>query len=121
MEFIKNIQKWMENSIVDEVILLAIFIAIIESIAQNTIKNSEHGSLKFIMGLSFYMVIGYILHYGYHKFALGKLNTVWSCISIIFAIGLGSMLYDEPINKWTIMSIILAIGAIYCSYLGSFE
>lgn len=121
MEIIKNIQKWMENSIVDEIIILAIIIAIIESIAQNTIKTSEHGSLKFIIGLSFYMVIGYILHYGYHRFALGKLNTIWSCISIILAIAIGSSLYDEPMNKWTIMSLLLSIGAIYCSYLSSFE
>lgn len=111
----------MENSIVDDIILLAIIIAIIESIAQNTIKTSEHGSLQFMVGLSFYMIIGYILHYGYHKFALSKLNTIWSCISIILAIGIGSSLYDEPVNKWTIMSIILSIGAIYCSYLSSIE
>lgn len=118
MSILEKIQKWMENSIVDEIILIAIFVAFIESFAQNTIKASEHGSLKFMLGLSFYMGVGYILHYAYHKYPLGKLNVLWSCISIILAMFLGYMFYDEPINNWKIYSIILAVGAVYCSYMG---
>lgn len=116
MSFLENVQKWMENSIVDEIILVAISLALVESFAQNTIKLSDHGSLKFILGLSFYMVIGYILHYAYHKFPLGKLNVLWSCISIILAMFLGYIIYDEPMNTWKIYSLGLAIGSIYCVY-----
>lgn len=115
-DIINNIKTWMENSIVDEIILLAIFVAFVESFAQNTIKSSEHGSLKFILGLAFYMIVGYILHYAYHKFPLGKMNVVWSCISIILAMFIGYLFYDEPMNNWNISSIVLAIAAVYCSY-----
>jgi multidrug transporter EmrE-like cation transporter len=118
---IEEIQEWMKNSIVDEIILMAIIIAISESIAQNNIKNSVHGSWIFLLGLSFYMVVGYLLHYAYHRFPLGKLNVIWSCISIISAITIGYFLYDEPFNNWTIYSMILALGAIYCSFKASEE
>lgn len=112
----EKIQEWASKSIVDEILLIAFIIAISESIAQNNIKNSEHGSFQFIFGLSFYMIVGYILHYAYHKFPLGKLNVIWSCISIILAMGIGYFLYDEPFNQWSVYSIILAIGAIYSAF-----
>lgn len=44
----------MNNSIVDEILLLALLIAFIESCAQNTIKTSDHGTFKFILGLLIY-------------------------------------------------------------------
>jgi len=119
MQIITDIQNWMENSIVDEIILIALVIAIVESFAQNTIKNSDNDSVKFILGISFYVIIGYILHYAYHKFPLGRLNVLWSCISIILAMFLGYMLYDEPLNYWNVLSLIFAIGAIYASYRSS--
>lgn len=113
---INNIKKWSENSIIDELLIVAIVIALWESFAQNTIKSSEHGSLKFMIGLSFYMGVGYILHYAYHKFPLGKMNVTWSCISIILAMFIGYTFYDEPMNQWTMMSGLFAIAAIYCAY-----
>ena len=44
---IETIKKWMEESIVDEIVIFAIALAIVESIAQNTIKinsNSNNSS-----------------------------------------------------------------------------
>jgi multidrug transporter EmrE-like cation transporter len=116
MSFIQQIKEYMDNSIVDEILLLALFIAIVETIAQNNIKNSEHKSLKFMLGLGFYMILGYILHYAYHKYPLSKINVIWSCVSIIFAMILGYSLYDEPFNHWSGIAIILALGAIMCSF-----
>jgi len=116
---IERIEKWMKESIVDEIILVAIVIAISESIAQNNIKNSESMGWLFISGLLFYIIVGYMLHYAYHKYPLGKLNVIWSCISIITAIVIGYVIYDEPFNGWMLYSMLLAIGAIYCSYKAS--
>lgn len=116
MSFVQKIQYFMDNSIVDEILVVALVIAIAESIAQNNIKNSDHKSLLFIIGLSFYMVVGYLLHYAYHKFPLGKINVIWSCVSIILAITLRYLLYDEPFNIWYVLAIMFAISAIICSY-----
>ncbi len=116
MSFMEQLKAYMDNSIVDEIILIALVIAIAESIAQNNIKNSDHKSLLFLVGLSFYMVVGYILHYAYHKFPLGKINVIWSCMSIILAMAFGYLLYDEPFNHWSVLTIIFAISAIVCSF-----
>lgn len=116
---VATIRSWTGESIIDEVLLIALMIAIVESCAQNTIKESDHGSAKFITGLSIYMGVGYLLHYAYHKFPMSKINVIWSCISIILATLLGYALYDEPLNNWVFASVVFAMIAVYCTYKGS--
>ena len=110
------IKTWMNQSVVDEIVIFAIALAIVESVAQNTIKMNSNGSNKFIIGMFFYMGVGYILHLAYMKYPLSKMNTLWSSLSIIFAITLGYILYGEPINSWTILATTFAFAAIYCLY-----
>ncbi len=119
MSFLGQIKTFMDNSILDELLFIAMMIAVTESIAQNNIKNSDKMSLLFIVGLLFYIVVGYLLHYAYHKFPLGKLNVVWSCMSIIIAMTLGYLLYDEPFNRWSVLAMFFALSAIYCSFRAS--
>lgn len=116
--FFENFKEWAENSIADDLIMIAVSIAIIESFAQNCIKNSnrDNVSVLFLMGLSIYIVVGYLLHYAYHKFPLAKVNVVWSSLSIILAMTLGYILYNEPMNSWKLMAVLFAMAAIYCSY-----
>ena len=114
---LQSLYNWMENSIVDEMLLLAILIAILEIFAQNNLKNSLDYSLRFLIGLSFYIYIGFLLHYAYHKFPLSKVNIVWSSLTIILSINLGYFLYDEDIDKWSIFAMIFALFAIGCTYM----
>lgn len=117
MQILDDIKQWSENSIIDEILIFSIFIAIMENIAQNVIKSTDdNNSLQFFLGIMFYIILGYILHYAYHKFPLGKLNIIWSCITIILAMTMGYILYDEPLNKWNILGLISAIMAIYFTY-----
>lgn len=118
MEIFESIKKWMDNSIVDELLLVALLIAITENFAQTTIKSSDnHNSITFFLGLSIYILIGYLLHYAYHKFPLSKLNVIWSCITIILAMVIGYIFYDEPLNKWKMLAVMFALMAIYFTYL----
>lgn len=117
---LNKIKEYTDNSILDEIIILAIIVAIVESFAQNTLKNSDHGSIKFLLGLSFYVLVGYVLHYAYHNVPLGRLNVTWSCLSIILAVTIGYFIYDEPFNKYTIISLLFAFSAIYFINLAYF-
>lgn len=112
-DILDKIKKFADNSIVDEILIFAIVIAIVESIAQNILKNSDKGSLKFILGLLFYIMVGYVLNYAYHNISLSKLNVTWSCLSIILAVTIGYTIYDEPFNKNTIIAVTFALLAIY--------
>lgn len=111
-----TIKKWMEESVIDEILLVVFAIAIVEAIAQNTIKQSDSESIKMMFGLSAYILVGYLLHYAYHKFPLSKINVIWSAVSIVLAATFGYLLYDEPINTKLFLAIILALGAIFLAY-----
>ena len=119
MEILDSIKEWAENSIVDEIVVFALIIAFMENMAQSAIKSSnENGhSLQFFLGIVFYVLVGYVLHYAYHKFPFGKLNVIWSCITIIMAMIIGYLFYDEKLDQWKILSLISAIMAIYFSNL----
>lgn len=115
---IKNVQNWMKNSIVDELIILVILIAIIESLAQNILKKSNNStSLNYLLGLLAYIMVGVLLHYAYRKFSLSKVNVMCSSISIVLATTLGYFLYDEPMNNWNIFAVFFALLAVISSYL----
>ena len=116
-DLIKNIQQWMENSIVDELLIIVILIALVESLAQNTLKRSNNSSLNYLLGLLAYIMVGIILHYAYHKFSLSKVNVIWSSISIVLATTFGYFLYDEPMNVKNIFAVVFALLAVISSYL----
>lgn len=114
---IKNVQNWMENSIIDELLIIVILIAIVESLAQNTLKRSNNSSLNYLLGLLAYIMVGILLHYAYHKFSLSKVNVIWSSISIVIATTLGYFLYDEPMNVKNMFAVLFALLAVISSYL----
>lgn len=122
--FIRKVFCWMliimHDSQFSLVIGFAVMIAFVEACAQNSLKQSQigHSSIKFYLGLLFYLIVGYILHHAYHSIGLGKMNLVWSCMSIIVALTAGYLLYDEPFDKYTITAIILAFSAIYVVHMG---
>jgi multidrug transporter EmrE-like cation transporter len=114
---IKNVQNWMENSIIDELLIIVILIAIVESLAQNTLKRSNNSSLNYLLGLLAYIMVGVLLHYAYNKFSLSKVNVMCSSISIVIATTLGYFLYDEPMNVKNMFAVLFALLAVISSYL----
>ena len=116
MNLLEIYYKWAEESIIDEVIIIAVTIAIIEAFAQNLIKNSMGTThSKFFFGVSFYIIVGFLLHHAYHKFEMSKVNILWSCLSIISATALGYLVYNEHMTYKNLLSVIFAILAIIFS------
>ena len=115
-EILDRIHDWADKSIVDELLVFAILIAFVETCAQNTLKNTGDDDHKYMIGLLIYALVGYLLHYTYKNFPLSKINVIWSCFSIIIATSLGYLIYNENLNSLKILSVILALGAVYCSY-----
>jgi multidrug transporter EmrE-like cation transporter len=111
-----KIHNWADKSIVDELLVFAILIAFVETCAQNTLKNTKNSEYKYIIGLIIYALVGYLLHYTYQNFPLSKVNVVWSCLSIIIATMLGYLIYNESMNSLKMLSVVLALGAVYCAY-----
>lgn len=105
------LQNWSKESILDEVIIIVLLLALVEAIGQNLLRDTKY--IKFVFGLTSYIIIGYLLHYSYQKFPLSKVNVMWSCLSIIVAVILGYFLYNEKMNKNSILAIIFALLGIY--------
>lgn len=105
---------WAKESIVDDIVMFAIVIAAVESIAQNTIKTSDAGlTNKFFVGAVIYGLVGFLLHVAYARYPISRLNTIWSSMSIMLAVGFGYFLYGEQQSQWSVLSFLLAMGAIW--------
>lgn len=105
-----------KNSVVDEIIIVVLLIATVEAVAQNTIKQSHPESVNLLFGLFAYILVGYLLHYAYHKYPLSKINVMWSALSIVLAAFFGYILYDEPLSGKFMLAVVFALLAIYLSY-----
>lgn len=103
------------------IIAFAIGISVLEACAQNSLKQSKlyQCDKRFYLGVIFYMSVAYGLYKAYQFIGLGQMNLVWSCLSIVMAISAGHLFYNEPFNKYTALSIILAFAAIITAYLST--
>ena len=114
-QLLDSINEYFKKSWLDEIILMALLIVIIEQCAQNSLKQSTKlYDFCYILGLFCYVLLGWILHYAYHQYPVGKINVTWSCMSIIIAVSLGYFLYNENITIYNIFALVFAILAILC-------
>jgi uncharacterized membrane protein HdeD (DUF308 family) len=114
------IKDFCKKSLIDEILIFALLVALVETFAQNILVSSDNGSYMFFFGICLYFLVAYILQFSYHHFPLSKLNIIWSCISIILAIVLGHFLYKEPLTSKSILSGVLALSAIIVGTLPEF-
>lgn len=111
-----SLNEYFKKSWIDELILMALLVVIIEQLAQNSLRQSNYlWDLYYILGLLSYVLVGWVLHYSYNNYSSSKINIIWSCMSIITAVLLGYILYDEKLGIYKIFAIIFAILAILCA------
>lgn len=109
-KIVEQVKKFTGDSVIDDIVILVVIIALTESIAQNQLKQQN-----LVVGMVVYMAVGYILHYSYHNYALSKLNVMWSSLSIVLATGLGYMVYDEKLTSDSFIAMAFGLLAIYFS------
>lgn len=90
-----------------------------EALAQNSLKQShlQNSQNMYIAGILFYIMVAYLLYKAYTTVALGQMNLVWSLLSIITGLITGYLLYDEPFNLYTGLSLLFSALALYCAYI----
>jgi multidrug transporter EmrE-like cation transporter len=98
------------------VLLFALFISFVEAYAQYSLKLH-----RITIGILGYICVAIILFNSYNYEALGHMNLVWSCISIVTCFTLGVVFFKEPFNKYTFLAVCFALTAIYLSYLSDEE
>lgn len=94
-----------------KIIVLAIMVSLIESLAQYRLKTCSNPALG-VLGYSF---VAFTLAYAYRHFKISQFNTIWSCISIVSAYIIGKVFFKEEISVRGYISLCLLIIAIILS------
>jgi hypothetical protein len=95
-----------------------VLIALFEATAQVCLKkfdlNSKNTYSYLLTALVLYLIVCGLLCLCYsNKGHLGKVNLMWSCMSIIFVILFGYIFLQEEIKRHDVLAILCAFGAIY--------
>lgn len=100
------------------VIWLIVAITLAEAFAQASLKTARMKRMPYlvVLGVIFYTAVATLLYLTYRYEGLGHVNLVWSCASIIIAILVGCILFNEPHNRYTYIAIFLAFAAIYFAH-----
>ena len=100
------------------VIWIIVGITLVEACAQASLKTARAKKMPYLvpLGILFYAIVATLLYFSYKYEGLGHVNLVWSCASIVIAILVGCILFNEPHNKYTYMAVVLAFAAIYFAH-----
>jgi drug/metabolite transporter (DMT)-like permease len=100
------------------IIYAVILITIFEATGQLCLKefqlSNTHSYYFLILGILFYIIVCTLLCYCYkYKAHLGRVNLMWSCMSIVFVIIIGYVFLQEEIKNHDFAAIFFALLAIY--------
>lgn len=109
-----NVSEDHANSHIYILITLVIFISILEICGQTCIRKfRENGNKQFIiLGIALYLAVVLLLFHSYRYHGMGIVNLLWSCLSIIMAVVVGHFIFNEEVNHYMAMAIVLAFAAI---------
>lgn len=104
----------MKNEDLQSMIYISIVISIVEQIGQYLLKKSKTNfDYFYINGIIFYIIVAMLFHYIYNNYNANKVIVIWSCVSILLAVILGSLYENEEITIYKIIAVFFAILAIY--------
>lgn len=66
-----------------------------------------------------YMGVVYLLWVSYAYQGMGYVNLLWSCLSIIFAMLVGILLFGEKVNVYTCLTLVSALLTVYLAFLAN--
>ena len=91
--------------------LIILGIVIMEAIAQYFIKkyNEIPSPIYYILGVCFYACVAFLLNTSYNYSSMGMSQMLWSGVSVIAILLVGSIFFGETIekNEWIGMIFIL--------------
>ena len=101
-------QQLMEPSVRSFMIMLILFIVSAEACAQYFLKKCkvEQQMHFFIISVFFYILVCFGLYNVYKYRSMGIVNLLWSCISIVTMLAIGSVFFNEAINMYDIIGVV---------------
>lgn len=102
-----------------KVLSLIILIVITETFAQYNIRKSTNtmNNLYLLIGILSYGLICYLLSHGYKYNEIGKMNVLWSILSMISILLIGIIIFHEQVNIYDIIGLVLSIIGFYFIFI----
>ena len=99
----------------NNVIVVIFLIALFECIGQGMLKhyNNNNHICFFLIGISCYILVCFFLLKCYKLKNMGAIVSIWSGISIILMVSIGTLLFNEKLLIKDIFGIILIMIGIY--------
>ena len=96
-------------------ILTGIFFSIVGDIF---LKRSEFQNLELLgFGVLFYALGAIPVAFAFRKLQFGTVFLVWEAFSVIIALIIANVLFNEPLSIYKYIALFLAVGALCFSYL----
>lgn len=101
-----------------QVLLLVVIIVIVEGLAQGCIKKYDNGEsmLWFFTGALLYMLIVLVLSRALKKEKMAIVNILWGAISAILISIFAYVAFQEKLNKYQILGIVITLVGIALIY-----
>lgn len=95
-------------------IIIACLVSVFEALSQACIKASRvYQPLWFLVGLIGYTIISGLLYKAYSYAGIGRVNLLWSSLSIVLALLAGKIFFKEHWSFQTVLAVIFALIAAF--------
>ncbi len=81
------------------------------------VRDTLMCKMFIVFGMAAYAAVALLLFHAYQSEALGHVNLVWSCTSIIMAYVIGHFLFREVVNMYSVIAVFFACIAIVFAQL----
>lgn len=94
--------------------IIIFLISCCEALAQSLLhySNSTQNILFFIIAVLFYILASFFIYKAYDYKGVGMVNAIWSGMSIILMVSIGVFIFNETIEDYEWLGIILIIIGI---------
>uniref|UniRef100_A0A6C0CQH5 Uncharacterized protein n=1 Tax=viral metagenome TaxID=1070528 RepID=A0A6C0CQH5_9ZZZZ len=98
---------------------LLVFIVLTEAVAQYCIRRckEEQKMHLFILGVFFYAFVCLGLYIMYDFRQMGSVNLLWSCMSIITIMIIGTVFFHEQLNIYDLIGMILVFTGLVLIFI----
>lgn len=101
---------------------IILMIAITEGVAQYFIKKYHEipHNMYYVLGVSFYAIVAFLLHKSYSYSTMGMSQILWSGMSVIVVMTIGSFVFGETIEINELLGVLFILSGIAITQIKHF-
>lgn len=97
---------------IPNVVFYVLLIVLLETLAMSCFKKSLDDSRFFMIGILFYIGVGYLLCQTYHRTGMAMTNALWSGLSVLATTSVGVIMFKEVLHFHDYLAIAMIGGGV---------